>query len=59
MSNTIKINGNDVKLGDAIERWEEAGVCRDCINYRLKLNKTFVDHYTDFAHLHCSDCLCD
>lgn len=58
-SNTIKINGEDVLYGDVEEMWLEAGVCRDCIDYRFKMNNTFIDSYEAFAHLHSEDCLCD
>ena len=56
--NTIKINGDDVPIGDAIEMWEEAGICRACIDYRLKLNKIYQDSYKNFAFIHCQECKC-
>jgi len=55
---TIKINGDDVVIGLAIEKWEEAGVCRYCINRRLYLNRTYEDSYDDFAFAHDENCLC-
>ena len=56
---TIKINGDDIAIGDAIEMWLNDGVCRACIDHRLDLNKTFQDSYSDFAHLRCDNCMCD
>lgn len=56
---TIKIEGRDVALGDAIEEWENAEICRSCINRRLYLNRTYQDHCEDFALTHdIENCMC-
>jgi 23S rRNA C2498 (ribose-2'-O)-methylase RlmM len=57
--NTIRINGDDIPIGDAIEMWLNNGVCRACIDYRLDLNNRYKNSYNNFAHLHCKDCMCD
>jgi len=59
MEKKIKINGDEIAIGDAIEMWLDAGVCRACINYRININKRYQDSYSDFAHMHCEECMCD
>lgn len=55
---TIEIEGENVLIGEAVEVWENAGICRDCINYRLYMNNKYDDSYNDIALLHCEDCIC-
>jgi len=56
---TIKIEGRNEAIGDAIEMWQERGICRACIDYRLRLNREYQDSYDDFALMHDpDDCCC-
>ncbi len=55
---TIKINSENVKIGEAVEMWKEAGICQNCIDRRLYLNRTYQDSYGDFAFAHDERCLC-